>query len=101
VETLVIPREEIERAAVRNLPQLLRTLPGTSATNLDDTLASDNLRLTLRGLQLNEGYGLILVDGQRVHGGLGAHGDYGISLNQIPLSMIERIEVVRGASSGL
>lgn len=101
VETLVIPREEIERAAVRNLPQLLRTLPGTSATNLDDTLASDNLRLTLRGLQLNEGYGLILVDGQRVHGGLGAHGDYGISLNQIPLSMIERIEVVRGASSAL
>ncbi|MDO3377232.1 TonB-dependent receptor plug domain-containing protein [Geoalkalibacter halelectricus] len=101
VETLVITREEIERAPVQNLPQLLRTLPGVSATNLDDTLASDNLRLTVRGLQLNEGYGLILVDGRRVHGGLGAHGDYGISLNQIPLSMIERIEVVKGASSAL
>ena len=101
VETLVISREEIERAPVQNLPQLLRTLPGVSATNLDDTLASDNLRLTVRGLQLNEGYGLILVDGKRIHGGLGAHGDYGISLNQIPLSMIERIEVVKGASSAL
>ncbi len=101
VETVVIGREEIERSTAQNLPQLLRTLPGTSATNLDDTLASDNLRLSVRGLQLNEGYGLILVDGRRVHGGFGAHGDYGISLNQIPLSMIERIEIVRGASSAL
>lgn len=101
VETVVISREEIERSPAQNLPQLLRTLPGTSATNLDDTLAADNLRLTFRGLQLNEGYGLILVDGRRVHGGLGGHGDYGISLNQVPLSMIERIEVVKGASSAL
>lgn len=101
VETLVIDRAEIERSGARALPQLLRSVPGAAATNLDDVIGSDNLRLTLRGLQLNEGYGLILVDGRRVHGGMGAHGDYGISLNQIPLAMIERVEVVKGAGSAL
>ncbi|ABI57372.1 TonB-dependent receptor plug domain-containing protein [Alkalilimnicola ehrlichii] len=101
VETRLLDREAIDRSQARNLPQLLGTLPGVSASNLDDTLGADNLRLTLRGLQLNEGYGLILVDGRRIHGGLGAHGDYGVSLNQIPLSMIDRVEVVRGAGSAL
>jgi outer membrane receptor for ferrienterochelin and colicins len=101
VDTVLITREDLERSPAQNLPQLLATLPGVSATNLDDTLAADNLRLTVRGLQLNEGYGLILVDGRRIHGGLGAHGDYGVSLNQIPIGMVERIEIVKGASSAL
>lgn len=101
VETLVITREDIERTPAANLPQLLKTLPGLSAAMLDDNLASDNLRLTMRGMQIHDGYGLILIDGRRVHSGLGGHGEYGVSLNQLPLSMIERIEVVKGASSAL
>jgi len=101
VDTVLITREDIERSPAQNLPQLLRTIPGVSITNLDDTLAADNLRLTVRGLQVNEGYGLVLIDGRRIHGGLGAHGDYGVSLNQIPIAMVERIEIVKGASSAL
>jgi outer membrane receptor for ferrienterochelin and colicins len=101
VDTVLLTREDIARSPAQNLPQLLRDIPGVSATSLDDTLGADNLRLTVRGLQLNEGYGLVLVDGRRIHGGLGAHGDYGISLNQIPLGMVERIEIVKGASSAL
>ncbi len=101
VDTVLISRDEIDRSSANNLPQLLRGVPGMSVTNLDDTIGADNLRLTLRGLPLNDGYGLILVDGQRVHGGLGAHGDYGVSLNRIPLSMVERVEIVQGASSAL
>ncbi len=101
VDTMLIPQEEIERSPAYNLPQLLRGVPGLSATNLDDTIGADNLHLTMRGLPLNHGYGLILVNGQRVHGGLGAHGDYGVSLNQVPLNMIDRVEIVKGASSAL
>jgi outer membrane receptor for ferrienterochelin and colicins len=101
VETLVITREDIERTPAANLPQLLKTLPGISAAMLDDNLSSDNLRLTMRGMQIHDGYGLILIDGRRVHSGLGGHGEYGTSLNQIPLSMIERVEVVKGTSSAL
>ncbi len=101
VDTVLITREDIERSPAQNLPQLLRMIPGVSITNLDDTLAADNLRLTVRGLQVNEGYGLVLIDGRRIHGGLGAHGDYGVSLNQVPIAMVERIEIVKGASSAL
>ena len=99
VETTVITREEIENLPARNITDVLKTVPGISTSLLDDAMGSDNLRSTFRGLQFNEGYALILIDGQRVHGGLGAHGDYGVSLTQIPVSMIERIEIVKGASS--
>ncbi len=101
VDTSVITREEIERSPSLTVSDLLRSVPGYNGALLDDALGADSLRATMRGLQLNEGYGLILVDGLRVQGGLGAHGDYGISVNQIPVNMIERIEVVRGASSAL
>ncbi|GAB6058509.1 TonB-dependent receptor plug domain-containing protein [Desulfonatronum parangueonense] len=101
VETQVITREDIERMPSRNILDVLNTVPGINTTLLDDVIGSDNLRSTMRGLQFNEGYGLILIDGQRAHGEMGAHGDYGISLNQIPLSMVERIEIVKGAASAL
>lgn len=101
VETRVITREDIDRSPSKNILDILNTVPGINTTLLDDVIGSDNLRATMRGLQFNEGYGLILIDGQRAHGELGAHGDYGISLNQIPLSMVERIEIVKGAASAL
>ncbi len=101
VDTVLISRKDIERSSAKNLPQLLRGIPGMPVANLDDTIGADNRPLTFRGLSIHEGYTLILVDGQRVHGGLGVHGDYGVSLNRIPLSMVERVEIVQGASSAL
>ena len=101
VETFVITAEDLESMPSQNISDVLKTVPGINTSMLDDVIGSDNLRSTMRGLQFNEGYGLILIDGQRVHGGLGAHGDYGVSLTQIPISMIERIEVVKGAASSL
>ncbi len=101
VDTSVISNTDIERSVSRTVSGLLQSVPGYSGGALDDALGADSIGATMRGLQLNEGYGLILVDGLRVHGGLGAHGDYGVSVNQIPVDMIERIEVVRGASSAL
>ncbi len=101
VDTVLISRQEIERSSAKNLPQLLRGIPGMPVTNRDDTIGADNRPLTFRGLPISDGYSLILVDGQRVHGGLGAHEDYGISLNRIPLAMVERVEIVQGASSAL
>jgi outer membrane receptor for ferrienterochelin and colicins len=57
----------------------------------------------MRGLNFNDGYGLILIDGQRAMGcgQSGGMGEYGTGLNQIPVDMIERIEVVKGPSSAL
>lgn len=50
-----------------------------------------------------DGYGLILIDGQRIMGCCqsGGMGEYGTGLNQIPIDLIERVEVVKGPSSAL
>lgn len=53
----------------------------------------------MRGFDFDKGYGLVLINGERVLGG--AMGEYGISLNQIPMEMIERIEIVKGPASVL
>ncbi|MGX9726459.1 MAG: TonB-dependent receptor plug domain-containing protein [Candidatus Electronema sp. VV] len=55
-------------------------------------------------MNFNDGYGLVLIDGQRVMGcgQSGGMGEYGVGLNQLPVvDMIERIEVVKGPSSAL
>lgn len=101
VETHVITREDLDRIPSQNIIEALKTIPGINTSMLDEVIGADNLRATMRGLQLNHGYGLVLIDGRRTHGEIGAHGDYGISLNQIPLSMVERIEVVKGGASAL
>lgn len=101
VETVVITREDIERMPSQNIVDVLKTVPGLNFSLLDDNIEADTVRATMRGLRFHDGHGLILIDGQRVRGDLGAHGAFGISLNQLPLSMVERIEIVKGAASSL
>ena len=103
VDTVLINREDIERSNAQTVSDLLKTVPGLSATGVDDVFGSGSSRVRLRGLSFNDGYGLILIDGQRIHGSgqSGAHGEYAVGLNQIPVSMIERIEVVKGPGSVL
>ncbi len=97
-EASVITREEIERSSAQTVSDLLRYLPGIFIRD-EDAPGITAWRSLIRGLSFNEGYGLILVDGERVRGE--GMGDSGIGLNQIPPALIERIEVVRGPSSVL
>jgi outer membrane receptor for ferrienterochelin and colicins len=103
VETVLITREDIEQSNAQTVTDLLKTVPGMSVEGNDDIFGGASSRARLRGLSFNNGYGLILIDGQRMHGSSqsGAHGEYAVGLNQIPVSMIERIEVVKGPSSVL
>ncbi|MDO4795403.1 MAG: TonB-dependent receptor [Brachymonas sp.] len=102
VETIVISKETIARSGATNLGQALRLVRGFNSTALDDTLAADNISTTFRGLNISMGYGVILIDGKRNWGGgIGAHGGTLHTTNRIPLSMVERIEVVKGSSSSL
>ncbi|MEW6067166.1 MAG: TonB-dependent receptor [Nitrospirota bacterium] len=98
VETVVITKEDIEKSNAKNISELLRDVPGffILGENVPGTSAYQS---RLRGLDFDKGYGLILINGERVLGG--GMGEYGVSLNQIPLEMIERIEIVKGASSVL
>lgn len=103
VETVVINREDIEQSNAQTVSDLVKTIPGLSAQGVDNIFGSASSRVRLRGLSFNNGYGLILIDGQRMHASSasGAHGEYAVGLNQIPISMIERIEVIKGPSSVL
>lgn len=103
VETVVITRQDIERSNAQNAMDVLKTVPGITSAVHDDVFGTYTWRAKMRGLSFNDGYGLILIDGQRVMGcgQSGGMGEYGIGLNQIPVEMIKRIEVVKGPSSAL
>ena len=103
VETLVLNREEIDRTNAQNIEGVLKSIPGVSVSAHDDTFGTYTWNAKMRGLSINDGYAQILVDGQRVMGSgqSGGMGEYGIGLNQIPVEMIERIEVVKGPGSAL
>ncbi|MDY7033090.1 MAG: TonB-dependent receptor [Thermodesulfobacteriota bacterium] len=103
VATIVITKEDIERTNAQNAMDVLKNIPGVQVSVHDDVFGTYTWRAKLRGLNFNDGYGLILIDGQRAMGcgQSGGMGEYGIGLNQIPVDMIERIEVVKGPSSAL
>ncbi len=103
VETVVITREDIERTNAQNIMDVLNDIPGIHTANHDDIFGTYTYVAKMRGLDFNSGYGLILIDGQRSMGcgQSGGMGEYGMGLNQIPVDMIERIEVVKGPGSAL
>ena len=98
VQTVVITQEEIKNSSAQTVSDLLKTVPGLFVVS-EDIPGVTSWRSKLRGLDFNSGYGLILVNGQRVKGG--GMGEYGYGLNQVPLSAIERIEVIKGPGSVL
>jgi outer membrane receptor for ferrienterochelin and colicins len=103
VETIVITDKDIEKTNAQNVMGVLKEIPGLSVANHDDIFGTYTWRATLEGLPFDGGYGLVLIDGQRAMGcgQSGGMGEYGIGLNQIPVSMIDRIEVVEGPGSAL
>ncbi|MDL1982961.1 MAG: TonB-dependent receptor [Deltaproteobacteria bacterium] len=103
VETVLINREDIEKTNAQNAMDILKNIPGIDTSVHDDVFGTYTWRAKMRGLDFDAGYGLILIDGQRAMGcgQSGGMGEYGSGLNQIPVDMIERIEVVKGPSSAL
>jgi iron complex outermembrane recepter protein len=87
----VISAEDIARSGARNIPDLLRMVPGVQVVQID----ANTWGVSIRGL--NEEFSnklLVLVDGRSVYtptfGGV-----YWETVN-MPLEDIERIEVIRG-----
>jgi len=92
-DTTVITSDEIERAGLSSLPQLLQQQPGIEVSNNGGPgkTSSVNIRGT------SSTHSIILIDGLRV--GSATAGTSAIE--NIPLSQIERIEIVRGPVSSL
>lgn len=89
----VLSREEIEQAGQSSLEQLLARQPGVEYAANGSAGASSSLYI--RGTE--SGHALVLIDGQRV--GSATLGS--LSWSRIPLSQIERIEILRGPASAL
>ena len=81
------------------------SIPGfnfSQQTNIPGAMGYKN---TVRGLNVESRYLLVLVDGRRVFTGFRAGGMNGAgsahNVNAVPLDLIERVEVVNGPSSAL
>lgn len=90
----IVTREEIERSGARNLGEALTLVPGAMFNRTGTLGAQTTLRL--RGVPTSNQV-QVLVDDQPV-GGVSIQN---VDLSQIPVSDIERIEIVRGGSSVL
>ncbi len=91
VQTEVISDKALRRFSGKSIEEILGTLSASFSFSKSDMGA---------GIQMNgfsNGYIVILVDGKRLTGDIGGQND----LNTINLANIEKIEIVRGATSSL
>ena len=91
VQTEVVTRKELEQYGGRSLEEILGGLTASFAFSEDDM----GSQMQMNGL--GNSYILVLVDGKRLHGDNGGQNDLGL----IDPARIERIEIVKGASSAL
>lgn len=91
----IIPREEINRSAGRDLSQLLQQA-GIIVNGAFSNPGKDK-NIFMRGA--NSEYTLVLIDGQPVSDPTGLSGSF--DLRFLPLEQIERIEILKGSQSTL
>ncbi|HZX31755.1 MAG TPA: TonB-dependent receptor, partial [Rhodocyclaceae bacterium] len=92
-DVTVIEREEIEKAAQSTIGELLSTQPGIEMSANGSPGAVSNIYM--RGS--NSSHVLVLIDGMRV--GSATLGS--ISWSRVPVSQVDRIEILRGPASSL
>jgi iron complex outermembrane receptor protein len=97
-EVRIYPRERIERSGQTTVADFLATVPEVSLNSVTSTFVATSVRL--RGAR--EGSTLILVNGRRTQPASADAAPFGFfDLNTIPLSMVERIEILPNGSSAV
>ncbi len=96
LHTTVISRTEIEESPAQTLDQLLRNIPGMNFTGVPATQSDPTGHQTkMRGL--GNAKVLVLLDGVPIHDPFYMTTQW----FKLPLSNIERVEIVRGGNSSL
>ncbi|MFT4174780.1 MAG: TonB-dependent receptor [Rhodocyclaceae bacterium] len=90
VRTEVVDRQEIERTHARTLKEALENVPGLQLTEIH---GKSGFEVSLQGLTSDQV--LVLIDGLPIAASTGST----VDLSQYLLTEVERIEVVKGASS--
>lgn len=92
--TTVVTREEIDRWQSKSLTDVMRRLPGVDIAQSGGL--GQQSSMFIRGT--NSSHVLVLIDGIRLNqAGITGSSD----LSQIPISLVQRIEYVRGARSAV
>jgi len=92
----VITQEDVARSGARNIPDLLRMVPGLSVAQID----SSNWAVSARGLTGRFANKLlVLVDGRTVY--VPTFGGVLWDVLDLPLEDIDRIEVIRGPGGSI
>lgn len=89
----VITAEDIQQKNVKSLRQVISQLPGMTMDKRAEGLDSDSI--TMRGMGTDNI--LVLVDGVPMNSTYNNN----VNINDIPVSNVERIEVLRGAASSI
>jgi iron complex outermembrane receptor protein len=101
----IVTREEIAQTGVNNTADLLATLPSVAALGGISLTAGAGLSIygqssvSLRGLGANRT--LVLVNGRRLVDFAGLLTGDAVNVNAIPISAIERVEVLRDGASAV
>jgi len=92
----VLTAEDLRRSGARSVPDALRAVPGLDVARIDD----NKWAISARGF--NSQYAnklLVLIDGRSIYSSLFSSVFW--ELQNLPLSEIERIEVIRGPGGSL
>ncbi|GKW11019.1 TonB-dependent receptor domain-containing protein [Pectobacterium sp. IFB5596] len=94
----VITRAELEKMSVNNISDAVKKLPGI---NINPSTSYGRNEIKIRGMKAD--YTLLLINGRRVNSRDALAGNMGndFDLSAIPISAIERVEVIRGPMSSL
>jgi iron complex outermembrane receptor protein len=101
----IVTREEIARSGATNMEQLVAQLASSSSAN--NTTGSQLAGLATYGLSsislrgLGEQRSLVLVNGKRLAVFAGGGTGGAVDINAIPVSAIERVEVLRDGASAV
>jgi iron complex outermembrane receptor protein len=98
---VVVTREDIERTGLTNIGDILQRLPAAgSALNRNfNNGGAGTTEIDLRNLGSNRV--LVLVNGQRWVNGTSFANTSAVDLNTIPVSIIERVEVLKDGASAI
>lgn len=92
----VINREQIEKSGATTVDQLLQTVPGVYSARMHVAAPNRIAQTYTRGMSGN-GRTLVLIDGVPMN----VQFDGQVDWSQLTVRDVERVEVVRGAGSGL
>lgn len=93
----VVTREELEKQSYTDIVDAVKNIPGVYVTG-----GGNSQDVSIRGM--SDAYTLFLVDGRPISAGRSVNtngSDGGKQIGLPPLSMVERIEVIRGPMSSL